>query len=358
MENMSGLGKEEDQINLPPGFRFHPTDEELISHYLYKKVTDSGFSAIALGEADLNKCEPWDLPRKAKMGEKQWYFFCLRDKKYPTGLRTNRATVAGYWKATGKDKEIYRGKNLVGMKKTLVFYRGRAPKGEKTDWVMHEYRLEGKFFLHNLPQTAKSEWVICRVFQKSCGGKKTQFSGLVRMSSFGNEMCSSGLPPLMDSSPSFNKSCKPLELESAYVPCFSNTVNVQKDQQQLMVDGFKNPLVSNPLDIFSKIAPSNLCYSAQASTVNPRNMQYPPVSSQDQAFLRALLETHGSSIGQHFKSDREMVSVSQETGLTTDVNTEISSVVSNFEMGRQPFEDQEAPSSSAGPIELEYLWNY
>ncbi|KAK9278220.1 hypothetical protein L1049_027782 [Liquidambar formosana] len=154
--------------NLPPGFRFHPTDEELITYYLTRKVSDFGFTSRAITVVDLNKCEPWDLPAKASMGEKEWYFFNLRDRKYPTGLRTNRATEAGYWKTTGKDKEIFRAGILVGMKKTLVFYKGRAPKGEKSNWVMHEYRLENK---HSFKPT-KEEWVVCRVFQKSSSAAK------------------------------------------------------------------------------------------------------------------------------------------------------------------------------------------
>ncbi|XP_010258290.1 PREDICTED: NAC domain-containing protein 100-like [Nelumbo nucifera] len=356
MENVSGFSKEEEQIDLPPGFRFHPTDEELITHYLSKKVVDSSFYARAIGEVDLNNCEPWDMPRRAKMGEKEWYFFCVRDRKYPTGLRTNRATAAGYWKATGKDKEIYRGKTLVGMKKTLVFYRGRAPKGEKTNWVMHEYRLEGKFSISNLPKTAKNEWVICRVFQKSSGGKKIHIPGLVRMSSLSDELAPSTLPPLMDSSP-YNSKTKASVAETAHVTCFSNPMEDRKNQEE-MIDCFNSPLFAsstNPFDpspaslLFSKFNLPNSFYTTQGAT-SLGNLQYPgSVLMQDQTFLRALLENHGSTMmKQNFKTEREMVSISQETGLSTEMNTEISSVVSNHE----------DPSTSAGPVDLDCLWNY
>ncbi|XP_038696825.1 protein CUP-SHAPED COTYLEDON 2 isoform X2 [Tripterygium wilfordii] len=168
------VGKEESPTSLPPGFRFHPTDEELITFYLLNKISDANFNARAVADVDLNKCEPWELPGKAKMGEKEWYFFSLRDRKYPTGVRTNRATNTGYWKTTGKDKEIFNSvsSELVGMKKTLVFYRGRAPRGEKTNWVMHEYRIHSKSAF----RTSKDEWVVCRVFQKSVGAKKLSSS--------------------------------------------------------------------------------------------------------------------------------------------------------------------------------------
>ncbi|XP_052139574.1 NAC domain-containing protein 77-like [Oryza glaberrima] len=168
---------------LPPGFRFHPTDAEVILSYLLQKLLNPSFTSLPIGEVDLNKCEPWDLPSKAKMGEKEWYFFCHKDMKYPTGMRTNRATKEGYWKATGKDREIFKqlaicegissknNKQLVGMKKTLVFYMGRAPKGTKTNWVMHEFRLHGNLHNHhpNLRLNPKDEWVVCKVFHKKQG---------------------------------------------------------------------------------------------------------------------------------------------------------------------------------------------
>ncbi|KAE9619381.1 hypothetical protein Lal_00047961 [Lupinus albus] len=156
------MGLRDISASLPPGFRFYPSDEELVLHYLYKKITNEEVMKGTLVEIDLHTCEPWQLPEVAKLNATEWYFFSFRDRKYATGYRTNRATTSGYWKATGKDRTVVDPitHEVVGMRKTLVFYRNRAPNGIKSNWIMHEFRLETP---HMPP---KEDWVLCRVFHK------------------------------------------------------------------------------------------------------------------------------------------------------------------------------------------------
>ncbi|XP_038875770.1 NAC domain-containing protein 43 [Benincasa hispida] len=168
------------QSQVPPGFRFHPTEEELLQYYLRKKVSFDKIDLDVIRDVDLNKLEPWDIQEKCKIGttpQNDWYFFSHKDKKYPTGTRTNRATAAGFWKATGRDKVIYSNCRRIGMRKTLVFYKGRAPHGQKSDWIMHEYRLdENSTSESNNMMKATSVvigdggqeegWVVCRIFKK------------------------------------------------------------------------------------------------------------------------------------------------------------------------------------------------
>jgi len=88
------------------------------------------------------------------VGEKECYFFCLRGRKYRNSIRPNRVTGSGFWKATGIDKPIYCVKEsheCIGLKKSLVYYRGSAGKGTKTDWMMHEFRLPPKGKTSNNP---------------------------------------------------------------------------------------------------------------------------------------------------------------------------------------------------------------
>ncbi|XWS20817.1 hypothetical protein CRYUN_Cryun30bG0001800 [Craigia yunnanensis] len=248
-------GEEVNEQGLPPGFRFHPTDEELITFYLASKVFNGSFCGVEIAEVDLNRCEPWELPDVAKMGEREWYFFSLRDRKYPTGLRTNRATGAGYWKATGKDREVYSASSgaLLGMKKTLVFYKGRAPRGEKTKWVMHEYRLDGDFSYRH---TCKEEWVICRIFHKT-GEKK---NALAQGQSYILEVSSSqttSLPPLLETATAF------LESQSQTAMQAQNPFLIHRQENDLK--SLINPIVSqSPLFPANGFQPS---FSATPTTI-------------------------------------------------------------------------------------------
>ncbi len=47
--------------HVPPGFRFHPTDEELVDYYLRKKVNSRRIDLDVIKDVDLYKIEPWDL---------------------------------------------------------------------------------------------------------------------------------------------------------------------------------------------------------------------------------------------------------------------------------------------------------
>ncbi|XP_010268760.1 PREDICTED: NAC domain-containing protein 72-like [Nelumbo nucifera] len=159
------------QLALPPGFRFYPTDEELLVHYLCRKVAGHHFSLDIIGEIDLYKFDPWFLPSKATFGEKEWYFFSPRDRKYPNGSRPNRVAGSGYWKATGTDKIITTEGRKVGIKKALVFYIGKAPKGTKTNWIMHEYRLSEPQRKNG--SSRLDDWVLCRIYKKHSSAEKS-----------------------------------------------------------------------------------------------------------------------------------------------------------------------------------------
>ncbi|KQJ85499.1 protein SOMBRERO isoform X2 [Brachypodium distachyon] len=185
--SMEHLQQQQDDQSccVPPGFRFHPTEEELVGYYLARKVASQKIDLDIIQEVDLYRIEPWDLQERcgrqygagsgheedsfrSSSSSAEWYFFSFKDRKYPSGTRTNRATAAGFWKATGRDKPVLRGGHghgrgaVIGMRKTLVFYRGRAPNGRKTEWIMHEYRLQSS---EHAP-TPEEGWVVCRAFHK------------------------------------------------------------------------------------------------------------------------------------------------------------------------------------------------
>ncbi|KAL0407086.1 UNVERIFIED_CONTAM: Transcription factor JUNGBRUNNEN 1 [Sesamum latifolium] len=175
--------KERDDDVPLPGFRFHPTDDELVGFYLRRKVEKRPISIELIKQADIYKYDPWDLPKSSNVGDKEWYFFCKRGRKYRNSVRPNRVTGSGFWKATGIDRPIYssggEGRDCIGLKKSLVYYRGSAGKGTKTDWMMHEFRLPAThdkrtkhIDIKSVAQEAEV-WTLCRIFKRNVSYKKS-----------------------------------------------------------------------------------------------------------------------------------------------------------------------------------------
>ncbi|KAL3812684.1 hypothetical protein ACJIZ3_013952 [Penstemon smallii] len=177
--------------DFPPGYRFQPTDDELIVDYLKKKVENEPIPYSKIHEVDIYKHNPKELSENfSPFGEKKWYFFTPRDRKYLNGSRPNRAAGHGYWKATVGDKAIYHNDKIVGSKRSLVFYEGKPPKAKKTNWLMQEYMVHEPKPKRNSTSDAKLDnWVLCRIYKRD--GKKDKDSDLDRQpnENFANMAC-------------------------------------------------------------------------------------------------------------------------------------------------------------------------
>ncbi|CAA0808422.1 Transcription factor JUNGBRUNNEN 1 [Striga hermonthica] len=184
MEGNRRLENDAEENIVAPGFRFHPTDEELLGFYLLRKVQGKSICLELIKQVEIYKYDPWDLPKMGCCtGEKEWYFFCMRGRKYRNSARPNRVTLTGngFWKATGIDKPIYSSKTgeknkCIGLKKSLVYYIGNAGKGTKTEWMMHEYRFppsDGSGSESSISSQEAEIWTLCRIFKRDSPCKKS-----------------------------------------------------------------------------------------------------------------------------------------------------------------------------------------
>ncbi|XP_010065758.3 protein NTM1-like 9 isoform X2 [Eucalyptus grandis] len=128
------------------GYRFHPTEEELIN-YLKSKATGcrETLSIIPTLE-NIYESNPWDLPAKfneksiIRSRDQEWWFICPQTQNQRIGRKT---PCGSSWKITGKHKDIKAendGKK-IGFKITLVFLDGQNSKGTRSNWVLHEFHL-------------------------------------------------------------------------------------------------------------------------------------------------------------------------------------------------------------------------
>ncbi|KAM7272759.1 hypothetical protein ACFE04_027422 [Oxalis oulophora] len=123
------------------GYRFKPTESELVNYYLKMMVLGYHSDIEFNVEVDILKHEPWDLPGFAAIqSEDQYWYFFYKLGRLRNSNRAARKTNSGYWKITGQDRPVYgeESEEEIGTKKTLTFYNGRFPDGVKTNWTKQD----------------------------------------------------------------------------------------------------------------------------------------------------------------------------------------------------------------------------
>ncbi|XP_021761797.1 NAC domain-containing protein 53-like [Chenopodium quinoa] len=149
---------------IPPGFRFDPKDEELITHYLVPKINGKALPPNKMHETILYVYyEP--------ESERTWYFFTRLERLYENGSRPRRSAGNGYWKATGVDATI-RNKRLDGWVLCKVYRLARDVEvgalnpGHQEEQHLHQQEeqhqaIEQHVGLYN------GEIIITSLFQRS-----------------------------------------------------------------------------------------------------------------------------------------------------------------------------------------------
>ncbi|XP_047953528.1 NAC domain-containing protein 90-like [Salvia hispanica] len=157
---------------MPVGFRFSPTEEELVSYFLQIKLNGGPTPSIdrVIPLLPIYDYSPWDLPPEfagelcCEGDREEWFFFTPMQEREARGGRPNRLTNTGYWKSTGSPVDIFSSQNLrIGRRRTLVFYTGRSPHGTKTSWKMNEY----KMYDQSPNPQLKEELRLCRIYTGS-----------------------------------------------------------------------------------------------------------------------------------------------------------------------------------------------
>ncbi|XP_030522411.1 NAC domain-containing protein 90-like [Rhodamnia argentea] len=166
----------------PTGFRFYPTEEELISFYLHNQLQGSLQDRLRciIPVLDIYATEPWNLPELSgelcREDKEQWFFFAPMQESEARGGRPSRSTAVGYWKATGSPGYVYSSDSkVIGTKKSMVFYVGKAPTGKKTKWKLNECRALETISPPNSNSSSSSmpvfrlrlEYALCRVYAVS-----------------------------------------------------------------------------------------------------------------------------------------------------------------------------------------------
>ncbi|KAF7085766.1 hypothetical protein CFC21_089159 [Triticum aestivum] len=175
----------------PPGFRFRPSDDELIRYYLLPKLQGRGHAPNrAIIEHNVYQCHPDDLVGKYRgRGEgKSFYFLSPRVRRYDNGDRPRRDTEdgRGRWKvSTGKrdmqEKKVAGDGTTRYCMSVLNYFESPRGGGRKSEWLMRELTVPA--YEIKLPKDGGpggrtlDRYVMCKIYLKDDKGDDDEEAG-------------------------------------------------------------------------------------------------------------------------------------------------------------------------------------
>ncbi|KAG6635563.1 hypothetical protein CIPAW_11G051300 [Carya illinoinensis] len=169
---------------LPPGFRFVPTDEELVKHYLRKKELSIPLPGPVLFH-DVDATNLYSTHPKCLVkfldGEREWFFFFHEDEDSRERIlrRSRKARVlvengGGFWKPwQEKDPICNEDGHIIAWKTDLTYFSvATNSKAKKTHWTMQQYRIVLPHVVGSCISSSTVEknsqrdqgiWVLCRL---------------------------------------------------------------------------------------------------------------------------------------------------------------------------------------------------
>ncbi|KAL3513079.1 hypothetical protein ACH5RR_025796 [Cinchona calisaya] len=168
------MGTSNHVLEMPIGYRFVPTDEELVTCYLTNKVLYRPLPAKIIQEIDADdlysrhpKCLVKETAYGCGEGERKWYFLIYQDE-YFLGKISEKLMVGnevGFWSYIGEEEPIFNSDGDVSAFKIYLNYFSKTTSNaKKTNWRMEKYRLPTRSCVRKNRQV--EEWIVGRII---CG---------------------------------------------------------------------------------------------------------------------------------------------------------------------------------------------
>ncbi|CAH8360392.1 unnamed protein product [Eruca vesicaria subsp. sativa] len=168
----------EKPTTFPPGYKFVPSEEDLIVHYLkpFLRSNKNPPPNVPIHRVNIYESNPERLSREyVKGNDKEWFFITERTKMHEGGTKKHsRLDNGGFWKARSAFEEFKTRKGEAFWRMVLEHYTGNNQNGARSEWLMYEYVTDSSSPRDktNGDNNKRVDYALCKIYMTPKGMKR------------------------------------------------------------------------------------------------------------------------------------------------------------------------------------------